>query len=87
MKPVRWSPHARGKIAKREIDQSEAELTLSQPDSVVGASPIGKFYQRRYVDKLLNQEMLLRILVEESESELIVITLYKTSKLTKYETK
>jgi len=29
--------------------------------------------------------MLLRVLVEETESELVIVTLYKTSKFEKYE--
>lgn len=66
MKPVRWTPHALREIAKREIDRAEAELTLRQPDAIVPATPARQFYQRRYVDKTLNETMLLRVLVEET---------------------
>ncbi len=85
MKPVRWTPHALREIARREIDRAEAELTLRQPDTVIAAPPARHFYQRRYVDKTLNEMMLLRVLVEETDSEMAVVTLYKTSKLGKYE--
>jgi hypothetical protein len=57
MKPLRWSPHARGKLDKREIDQGEAELTLKQPEAIVDASAIRHFYQRRYLDATLNEQM------------------------------
>ncbi len=85
MKPVRWSPHALREIAKREIDRAEAELTLRQPDAIVPASPSRHFYQRRYVDKTLNETMLLRVLTEETNAEMAIVTLYKTSKFGKYE--
>ncbi len=85
MKLVRWSPHALREIARREIDRAEAELTLRQPDAIVPASPARHFYQRRYADKTLNETMLLRVLVEETDAETAVVTLYKTSKFGKYE--
>jgi|SoiMethySBSTD1v2_1073268.scaffolds.fasta_scaffold289947_2 hypothetical protein len=40
---------------------------------------------RRYFDQILRAEMLLRVVVEETDAELRVITLYKTSKLAKSE--
>ena len=40
---------------------------------------------RRYFDAILETEMLLRVVVEETDTELTVVTLYKTSKFTKYE--
>ena len=40
---------------------------------------------RRYFDEILEAEMLLRVVVEETDVELTVVTLYKTSKFAKYE--
>jgi hypothetical protein len=40
---------------------------------------------RRYFDDVLRVEMLLRVVVEETDEELTVVTLYKTSKFAKYE--
>lgn len=62
-------------LARREIDRAEVELTLRQPDAIVPAPPARHFYQRRYVDKTLNETMLLRVLVEEIVSETAVVTL------------
>jgi len=72
-------------ITKREIDRAEEELTLHQPDAVIPAPPKRHFYQRRYIDKTLHETMLLRVLVEETDTEMAVVTLYKTSKFGKYE--
>jgi hypothetical protein len=85
MKPIRWSPHAALRIAKREIDRTEAEVAVKQPDSIAAAGPDRQFYQRRYFDKTLDEEMLMRVLIEETDSELIAVTLYRTSKFGKYE--
>ncbi len=81
MKPTRWSKHATRELAKREIDPTETENAIAQPDAVTPISPVRRFHQRRYFDKPLNQAMLL----EETPSETVVVTLYKTSKTTKYE--
>jgi hypothetical protein len=85
MKPIRWTPHASAEMAKRDVDRAEAESAILQPDAVFPARPPREFRQRRYLDKTLGEEMLLRVLVEDTGSELVVVTLYKTSKFKKYE--
>ena len=84
MKPIRWSTHARRKAAAREVDEAEVEQAIRQPDSVAPGNPPRKIFMRRYSDSILQAEMLLRVVVEETEAELAVITLYKTSKMRKY---
>jgi hypothetical protein len=42
-------------------------------------------FMRRYFDSVLQTEMLLRVVAEETETELAIVTLYKTSKFKKYE--
>ncbi len=39
---------------------------------------------RRYSDEVLGHEMLLRIVVEETSSEMVVVTAQKTSRFKKY---
>ncbi len=58
------------KSLAREIDREEAEKTLA--------------LTRRYYDTLLQQEMLLRMIVEETATERIVVTVYKTSQIARY---
>ena len=84
MKPIRWSAHAEKQLVYREIDRREGERTLEQPDDILPSGLERSIYQRRYFDKLLNEEMLLRIVVEEKALERVVVTLYKTSRLDKY---
>jgi hypothetical protein len=85
MKPIRWSPHARKKLAAREIDKREVEETLAHPDSVAPGRPPRRVFTRRYRDAVLRTEMLLRVVVEEDAEAFVIVTIYKTSKFRKYE--
>lgn len=76
--------HTSDDLTIRDIALEEVELTLSNPDRIAeGHSPL-VIYQRRYNDKLLEVEMLLRVVIGETELEKVIIMLYKTSKLDKY---
>lgn len=85
MKPIRWSAHARKKAAKREVQENEVERTIARPDSIVPGHSQRRIFMQRYFDAILETEMLLRVVVEERDEELIVVTLYKTSEFAKYE--
>ena len=85
MKPIRWSAHARKKAARREVKEKEVEQTIARPDSIVPGKWPRRIFMRPYFDHILRAEMLLRIVVEETDVELSVVTLYKTSKFAKYE--
>jgi hypothetical protein len=39
---------------------------------------------RRYYDRLLGQQMLLRVVVEEDGDNLVVVSVFRTSKVTRY---
>jgi len=84
VKPVRWSRHALKNLSDREIDRTEADKTLAEPEVVAPGQPPRQVLMRRYFDRLLQQEMLLRIVVEDTASERIVVTVYKTAQLSKY---
>jgi len=85
MKPIHWLPHARKKAASREVSPSEVEKTIAAPDAVLPGRPFRRIFMRRYWDEVLQTEMLLRVVVEETDAELVIVTLYKTSKFRKYE--
>ena len=84
MKLIRWSPHALKNLADREIPRDEAERTLAEPEMVSPARQPRRFLMRRYFDVRLQQEMLLRLLVEDAPAEDVVITVYSTSEIDKY---
>jgi hypothetical protein len=82
--PVRWTPHALANLIDREIDRGEADKTLAAPEHVVPGQPPRMIYMRRYFDVSLQQDMLLRIITEDTMSERIVVTAYKTSQILRY---
>ncbi|MFH0794783.1 MAG: DUF4258 domain-containing protein [bacterium] len=84
-KPVRWTAHAEKKALLREVDRAEVELTLESPDFIQPAEPPRSIYQRRFFDSVLEQEMLIRVVVEQVGNEKVIVTAYKTSKLAKYQ--
>ncbi len=84
MKPIRWSPHALKNLADREIPREEAEKTLLSPEFVVPAGTRRQIFMRSYMDVRFGQEMLVRAVVEEKADEVLVITVYITSKIGKY---
>jgi hypothetical protein len=84
MKPIRWARHAVENLTAREIERSDAEATLENPELVAPDPPGREIFMRRYFDRVLQQEMLLRVVVEESETERVVVTAYKTSQIRRY---
>ncbi len=84
MKPVRWTRHALQNLSDREIDRSVAEATLDEPEFAVPDPPDRQILMRRYFDRVLRQEMLLRMIVEDAANETVVITIYKTSQIGRY---
>jgi len=84
VKRLRWSPHALDNLTDREIDRAEVNKTLENPEFEVAGQPPRRLLMRRYFDQVLQQEMLLRIVVEDTATERVVITIYKTSQIDKY---
>ena len=60
--------------SQSEVAREEAELTLALPDRMVPGRSPRVIYQRRYDDALLDEPMLLRLVVEETDVELVVVT-------------
>jgi len=83
-KPIRFTSHAEESLLSRSIPRAEIEETIRNPDREEDARPPRRVASRQYFDELLKKEMLLRVILEEVESTILVVTLYKTSKITKY---
>ena len=84
MKPIRWTLHALQNLVDREIERLEADRTLAQPEFIVPGQPPRSVYMRRYFDSSLQQEMLLRVIIEETIGEIVVVSVYKTSQIDRY---
>ena len=84
MKPVRWAKHALENLTEREIDRLDVEETLRNPELVIPDPPAREVYMRRYLDRVLQQEMLMRVVLAQTENEAVVVTVYKTSQIARY---
>lgn len=84
MKPVRWTSHALLNLVDREIERTKVNKTITQPEFIVPGQPPRLVYMRRYFDSLLQQEMLLRVVIEETIGEIVVVSVYKTSQIERY---
>jgi len=84
MKPVVISDHARFETARREIPEDLVRQVAIAPGQVV-SSPKGRMvYQSLVSNPVSGRRMLLRVVIEEREDTLFVVTAYKTSKVEKY---
>ena len=84
MKPIRWTLHAMQNLLDREIEQTEVDKTLAQPEFIAPGQFPRHIHMRRYFDSLLQQEMLLRVIIEETIAEIVVVSVYKTSQIERY---
>jgi len=71
-------------MAAREIPREELERAIEAPELIRPAGLGRQAYMRRYHDPILDADMLLRAIVEETESELVVVTVYRTSQIARY---
>jgi hypothetical protein len=83
-KVVRWSAHALQTLVDREIDREVADVTLATPELAVSDESGRRILMRQYFDEPLQREMLLRVVIEDTASEIVVVTLYKTSRIETY---
>lgn len=83
MPKYKLTEHAKEEIIRRQIPINMLKQVMSNPQAVVPAANNRKCYQAIYL--LENQKKyLIRIITEEKEGQLLVITVYKTSKIGKY---
>ncbi len=81
---LRWTAHAMRNLLERAIDRSLAEHAILSPEAVAPDVGTREVRMQRYWDADLDQEMLLRCVVEETEEETVIVTVYKTSQMGRY---
>lgn len=84
MKAIQWTGHALENAHDRAISKKEVEEALRNPDLVDSGRTPRRVYTKRYFDTILEQEMLLRVVIEDTMEAVLVVTMYKTSKINKY---
>jgi hypothetical protein len=73
-KPVNLSPHAKEKLerlALNGINEKNALNAIRKPESVT----LG-YFGRKIAQLTLTEELLLRVIYEETDNNILVVTLY-----------
>jgi hypothetical protein len=82
MAHFRYSAHALTEMAKRNINRSEVDAVLSKPMQKVTEHEEIVCYQSQI--QVVDNLYLLRVMVNETKIPFLVVTVYKTSKISKY---
>jgi len=79
----RLTPHAVEEAWRRGLDAPDIESVLTNPQQIVPASGGRKAYQSKF-GLPDGRIMLVRAIVEEEHDGLVVVTVYRTTKIAKY---
>ncbi|MDP8228301.1 MAG: DUF4258 domain-containing protein [Candidatus Electryoneaceae bacterium] len=79
----RLTAHARDEMKRRQIPVELLEMVVNRPQQVIFEREGRKAYQSQ-LDFGSGKIRLLRLIVDDRFDPIIVITLYRTSKINKY---
>jgi len=80
---VTFSKHAKERIKSRGISELQVYTVVSNPDKIINESECKRIYQKKMSDG--QQAMLFRVFLNTCKTPGMIITAYKTSKISKYE--
>ena len=83
MKQYKLTDHAKEEIARRQIPINMLEEVINMPYKITAESSNRKCYQSIFTFPS-SKKYLIRAIIKENVGELVVITVYKTSKIGKY---
>lgn len=84
-KKIRYTEHSLIQIASRKLEINDIDAIVALPEQiVVDEDNINRLiYQSHFVDKK-GKLKLLRVVVEETNEEIAVLTAYPTSQINRY---
>ena len=77
------SDHARERMEKWHISREMVEATLLRPEGRVHDED-GKYFYQRIVPWHSGKQHLLRVLVDETQTPLKIVTMYHTTRFKRY---
>jgi hypothetical protein len=81
---IKITEHALFEINRRQLLEELIINTVVGPEQVIELQKGRRIYQSKYLDWHMRKEMLLRVVCEERNNLLFIITAYRTSKIDKY---
>ena len=73
-KPILLSPHAKEKLKRLVligVTEDKAVKTIKQPENLISG-----YFGRKIAQSSLSDDLLLRVIYEETDNSILVITLY-----------
>jgi hypothetical protein len=84
-KAIKWTRHAEAALIERKIERSDVVMTLWDYEfRVPDRLPPNEVLMRRYIDPSLGRPALLRVVILETELEIVIVTVYKTTRMNRY---
>jgi len=80
----RLTEHAKEQMARRQISQDDVAKVLAAPEQIVAVRQGRNVYQSRIKAGKPPQRYLLRVFIDVDREPLQVVTVYRTSKITKH---
>ena len=77
------SKHAEEELVRRKIPRAFLDEVLQHPEQIIPQHGLEKVYQSR-LDFGDDRIFLVRVIVDDTVSPAIVVTVYRTSKIKKY---
>jgi hypothetical protein len=81
---VRWTDHALEQVTRRGLPLDLVEETLRVPDRVVPSGVEGRDVAEKKYRDASGRLYLLRVVFEHDAEGMVVVTAYRTSRLSKY---
>lgn len=81
---VVWTDHALEQVARRRLSRDLVEETLRAADRVVPSGVEGRSVAEKKYRDASGRLYLLRVVFERDAERAVVITAYRTSRLSKY---
>jgi hypothetical protein len=79
-----FSNHALEQITRRKIDREMVMLALNQPQQIIENEDDSSIVIYQLLIKENEQHFLLRVFVNKNKQPNVIVTVYKTTKITKY---
>lgn len=82
---IRFTEHSLLQFAARNVRKEEVVSIINNPEQIVAdeENPLREIYQSHFVDHK-GKLKLLRVVVEVKKDEVLVVTAYPTSQISKY---
>ena len=79
-----FTTHAEEQMGARNISREIVIHTIENAQQRLDGDKGRQIFQSQYFDEIEQKEMLLRVIAEPEDDDLIVVSVYKTSRFRKY---